>query len=189
MRELPSTVLGPDEKASPLRLLQVLTLSHHPDRSFISISPPRHQSSQAHEGSNGTGEASTVVAVPNPTHTEEFLQLMRSRMGPLWTSRQAMTVTNGAAFEFDDFKVRIGDLRQGQGAQPTRGVIVEVEWLADGEDYVGEAEEMEDGARLLRELWAKLELHGGREIINVPGMGSGGKGMCLARQYCELLRY
>lgn len=190
-------------------LLQILTLPHHPQqqqqqqgRSFVCVSrghhhppPPPLKEQGPDAQTNGEDKHQqhrrqqhspqpVIVAIPHGTHTEELMVLLRTRLGPLWTSRHTLGVINGAAFEMEDFRVRVGDLRvvsgrQTMGTQASRGVLVEVEWVGDGDgggDGGGTV-----GEEVLKAFWERLEL--GR-----LGVVGGGTGLELARLYCEVLR-
>lgn len=110
--------------------------------------------STSHEGPQSSNDepnsGSSMIVIPHPQQTDDFIQLLRTRMGPLWTSRLAMSVGNGVYFEVEDLKIRIGDLvaqginpAAGAGAgvavggaaaaaqQIPRGVIVELAWSGD----------------------------------------------------------
>ncbi|KAI9823034.1 MAG: hypothetical protein M1832_002688 [Thelocarpon impressellum] len=222
-RLMRSTVASTSTSSSSVRYLQLLSLSHRPGRSYINVTPPQSQSqgpSQAATVALPSADvksheqpAGAMVAVPAPGQADELSHLLTTKMGPLWTSRQSLLVSHGAAFELEDFRVRLGELRQAQGAQMSRGVIIEVEWLGDS-DGDGEGEETADawetGELAIRAFWDALGLQGGRSYIRVAGVGVGvgggdgdgeskgkgkgkGKGKAsraldLPRQYCELLR-
>lgn len=87
-------------------------------------------------------------------------------------------------FDIGDFRVRVGEARQGfGGAQIVAGVVVEVEWWGEGEGEVGAWAEAEG---MIRGFWESL---GGvaraRECFLVMGV-EGGEGT--VRQWCEILR-
>ncbi|KAI9852763.1 MAG: hypothetical protein M1838_005521 [Thelocarpon superellum] len=81
-------------------------------------------------GAAHTGGGS-MITIAAPSGTDEFSTLLSTKMGPLWTSRQMLIVSNGLAFEVQDFRIRLGEVKQAHGAQVSRGVVVEVEWLVD----------------------------------------------------------
>jgi len=180
----PSTSSTADEKGNALRYLQFLSLTHQPGRSYVGISAPK--SGQAKEGS--AAEAAAVIAIPQQGQSDELVQLIITKFGPLWSHRQMLQVTNGSGYEVEDFRIRVGEVRQGHGGQ-ARGVVVEIGWLA-GDNGEGEAQDSADwemGQAVIRAFWEKLEVPNGREYIAVPGVGTG-KGMDLERQYFDLLR-
>ena len=81
-----------------------------------------------------------------------------------------------------DFRIRVGEVRQGVGGTVHgRGVVVEVEYL--GEE--GGEEEWEEGERVIRAFWEGLGVRGGREVVRVPGVEEGAGEV---RQWCEVLR-
>lgn len=100
----------------------------------------------AYQRRNASSDEQTSTITIHPTQADDLIQLLRTRMGPLWTSRQSMFVNNGLVYEVEDLRVRIGDL-MAQGAGPgaeggsgrslgaaqqtARGVIVEVTWAGD----------------------------------------------------------
>ena len=166
-----------------VRYLQLLTVSHLPGRSFVNVSPAQAQPTSQ----TGTVPAGNMVAIPAGPQTDEFSHFLTAKLAPLWTSRQTLLVQNGFGFEMEDYRVRIGEVKQAQAAQAPRGVVVEVEWLGDGDDGASGGE---TGEMAVQAFWDALELQGGRKYIKVPGAGGNGKAKSsdLARQYCELLR-
>ena len=191
MRETPRTVPSTgDDKASTSRYLQFLSLSHRPGRSYIAISAPQAQTRAgtpaSSVGDSANGEApATIIAIPSGLQSEEMVQLVVGKLSPLWSHRQTLHVGNGMAFEMEDFRIRIGEVRQGQGAL-VKGTVVEMEWLASPG---GDLEERDwDTAQLvIRAFWETLGIDGAREVIRVSG--SGDKGFDLVSQYCQLLRF
>ena len=123
-----------------------------------------------------------MISIPSGAQSEEFIQLMVSKFGPLWTPRQITSVRNGQAFRIGDYNVRVGEIMQGNSAAAMvgRGVIVEIEWAgANGEDDAG------DDDVLVQAFWQTLDVKGARECLHVAGVeeefGS-------VRQWCEVLR-
>ena len=180
-----------DDSAKPqaLRYLQVLSLSHDPGRTHVAVKTT-YPLSQTQAGtpatSSGVGESisepATVVAIPSGAQSEELLQLMVSKLGPLWSQRQVLQVNNGQGFEVGDFRVRAGEVKQGQGpggAQQARGVIAEITWLAEkDEDWV-------IVESVIRAFWEGLDINGAREYIRVAGVE---ESFSTIRQWCEGLR-
>ncbi|KAI9792182.1 MAG: hypothetical protein M1816_002722 [Peltula sp. TS41687] len=178
-------------------LLQILTLPHfHPGRSFIGIggggggvtnsgTAPQQQPSQQQRQQQ-------MIAIPSGTQTEEMALFLRTRLGPLWTSRHTMAVGNGVGFELEDFRVRFGDLRivsraqTGTGVQGCRGVVLEVVYLdGGGAGDRGAGEQEEEG--VLRAFWERLEV-GKWSVVGREGGGGDGLGLGLPRLWCEVLR-
>lgn len=190
MRETPRTTLSTaDDKASASRYLQLLALSHRPGRSYIVISAPQAQTragtpaSSVGDGAGSEGPA-TVIAIPSGLQSEEMLQLVVGKLSPLWSHRQTLLVGNGLAFEMEDFRVRVGEMRQGQTL--VKGTVVEVEWLAAADEDSEEESDCDTAQLVIRAFWDTLGIDGAKEIMRVPG--SGNKGFDLVNQYCQLLR-
>ncbi|KAI9800027.1 MAG: hypothetical protein M1833_003556 [Piccolia ochrophora] len=190
-----SSTTSPSDRPPPPRFLQVLSLSYHPNKSYVCISssppPPQTTSSST---ATATPPPPTIIAVPSPSSTEELIQLLTLKMGPLWTSRQTLVVSGGASFEMEDMRVRIGEVKQGGsgvgtgggpgagGSQIGRGVAVEVEVGIErggreedgGEDDEEDVqEETEDKGKLEEVDWVA-----GEEAIRAiwEGLGlSGGR--------------
>ena len=90
---------------------------------------------------------------------------------------------NGQGFEVGDFRVRVGEVRQGMGgAIQGRGVVVELEYLGGGEE--GE-EDWDTAESAIRAFWAGLGVPGAREFIRIQGVE---EGWGVIRQWCEVLR-
>lgn len=169
------------------RYLQVLNLSYQPERSYVAITTT-YASSQIQAGTPATsssggessGDSATVVAMPSGIQSEEFVQLMISRFGPLWTQRHNVQISNGQAFEAGDFRIRLGEVKQGHGGAPQgRGTIVEIEWMD------GDHDDWETAEGVIRGFWKGLDIPGARELIKVAGIE---EGFSNARQWCEVLR-
>lgn len=197
------TLDGPvKSKPTGQRLLQILSLSHHTPRAYVAItainSPLQTKantptSSQQNGEVAVTGDFATIISIPTGSATEEFTQLVATKFGPLWQPRQALHVMNGSAFEVGDFRVRIGELKQGYGAGGTltaRGAVCEIEWLGlesiNPSSTVGAQKEDWKGAEpVIRGFWETLEVKGAREVFWVSGLGDGTGSV---RQWCEILR-
>lgn len=135
------------------------------------------------------GEPATIISIPSGPPSDEFVQLIVSKFGPLWQPRQILNAANGQAFEIGDFRVRIGEVRQGGGGggQMARGTICEVEWVG-GDDEDEEEKKTEDwdaAEAVIGGFWEGLGLRGARSVFNVPGLGLGEGSV---RQWCEILR-
>ena len=190
----PSLANGVDKAKPPgPRFLQILSLSHHAPRTYVAITST-HAASQARAetpaSSNisaeaASGEPATIVSIPTEPSSEEFIQLIVSKFGPLWQQRQILNIVTGHAFEIGDFRVRVGELRQGGsgGGQMGRGAVCEVAWV--GGDAEPGKEGWEAGEAVVKGFWEGLALRGARAVYWVPGLGDG-EGTI--RQWCELLR-
>ena len=178
---------GESPKTHEPRYLQVLHLSHHPDCSYLAVTRG-HSSSEIAAGTPAASnskiendrEHAAIIAIPSGNQTEEFVQLMLSRFSPLWTQRQVLQVVSGQAFEAGDFRVKVGELRQGQGgSQQSRGVVAELEWISGDESDWSSAEAIIVG------FWEGLDVKGAKGYIRSPGVGSG---FNTVKQWCEALR-
>ena len=125
-----------------------------------------------------------MISIPAGPQSEEFVQLVTSKFSPLWQQRQMLTVAHGYAFEIGDFRVRVGELRQGSGAgaQMGRGTVVEVQWLGNEE---GGEEDWESAKAVIEAFWDALGAKGARRVFWVPGLGKGEESI---RQWCDILR-
>lgn len=126
-----------------------------------------------------------MIAIPSGLQSEEMLQLVVGKLSPLWSHRQTLLVGNGLAFEMEDFRVRVGEVRQGQTGL-VKGTVVEVEWLAAADEDSEEESDCDTAHLVIRAFWDTLGIDGAREVMRVPG--SGNKGFDLVNQYCQLLR-
>ncbi|KAL6716838.1 hypothetical protein ACLMJK_004750 [Lecanora helva] len=197
-RETPTEPTADKSRASPQqRYLQTLALSHHAPRAYVAITstnaPPQSRAMTPASSSNistaetASGEPATLISIPSGSSHEDFVQLVVSKLSPLWQQRQVLTVPQGYAFEVGDFKVRIGELRQGGaggggGAQMGRGTVVEVEWSGDEEK--GE-EDWESAEAVIGAFWDGLGVKGAKRAFWFPGLREGEGSV---RQWCEILR-
>lgn len=93
---------------------------------------------------------------------------------------QSVQISNGQAFEAGDFRVRLGEVRQGQGgASQGRGTIIELEWMG------GDQNDWETAEGIIGGFWKGLDVQGARELIKVAGVE---EGFSNVRQWCEVLR-
>lgn len=190
----PSPTNGVDKAKPPgPRFLQILSLSHHAPRTYVAITST-HAASQTRAGTPASsnisaeaasGGAATIVSIATGPSSEEFIQLIASKFGPLWQQRQILSAGRVYAFEIGEFRVRVGELRQGGsgGGQMGRGAVCEVAWV--GEEAGPEQEDWEAREVVVKGFWEGLALRGAREVYWVPGLGDG-EGTI--RQWCELLR-
>ena len=193
---------GPEKaKSKSQRFLQILSLSHHAPRAYVAITasqgpsqqkPGTPAASQQNGETTGLGEPATIISVPAGSVSDDFTSLIVSKFGPLWQSRQILHITNGAAFEVGDFRIRIGELKQGFGGvtQMTRGAICEIEWndtdsVQQGSTDGPREEEWMAAEPVIRGFWDALDMKGARDVFLVPGLGDD---MSSVRQWCEILR-
>ncbi|KAI9754860.1 MAG: hypothetical protein M4579_004517 [Chaenotheca gracillima] len=199
---------GQDDRSSAdQKNLQILTLSHHPGRSYVGVttSPrqlpqkgatPLSAPSQAGDLTDAVAPPA-VIAVPSPVQSEELNSLLLTRMGPLWTSRLTL-VAHGLVFKIGDFGVRVAEVKLGQGStssQTYRGTIIEAEWAAAGGDpsLPGslQPEEIEFAEEVIKSLWQELKLPEGKSAIRIPENGEeefSFNRLNTAKQYLEVLR-
>lgn len=176
------------------RYLQILALSHHTPRTYVAVTTtnaPSQTRAGTPASSNisagaeaASGEPATVISIPSGRASEEFIQLIVSKFAPSWQQRQTLNVNNGYAFEIGDFRVRIGDLRQGAGggAQMGKGVVVEIQWIGSGG---GGEEDWDSAEAVIGSFWDSLGVRGARKVFWVPGLGEGEGSV---RQWCDIMR-
>ncbi|KAI4174607.1 MAG: hypothetical protein LQ343_002180 [Gyalolechia ehrenbergii] len=135
--------------------------------------------------SNGTSTepVATVVSIPSGPSTDEFIQLLTSKLGPLWQQRQSLTVVDGSAFEVGDIRIRAGELRQSLGgAQLVRGVVVEMTRKV----RVDEESDGQGREEMIKAFWEELGMKGGREFM-ATGLEGTGDGFEDVRMWCRVL--
>lgn len=195
---LPTTLSHDKSKPPPpSRYLQTLTLSHHAPRTYIAITsthaPPQTRAGTpadaAWSTSTGGSDPATLISLPTSPSSEEFITLLLTKYGPLWQQRQILGIVNGQGFEIDDFRVRIGEVRQagggvggggpGQMMGIGKGAVCEVEWVG------GEEGDLEGAGEVIAGFWEGLGVKGGRKVYEVPGVREGDGSV---RQWFEGLR-
>ena len=182
MRDTSSTL--PNADASP-RYLQFVNISHISGKTFVAVSPQPEPNvkAKAQAAAAGGQEGMSMIEIPAGSEIE-FLTLILKKMEPLWAFRQHVRVDFGQAFETEEWRVRVGDVKAVNPAR-VRGCVVELqvkEIAGDEMDTDWEANEM-----VLRRFWQKLGIEGAKEFIRVPGIGENDH-FALPRQYIELLR-
>ncbi|EDN03459.1 Med20 superfamily domain-containing protein [Histoplasma capsulatum] len=93
--------------------------------------PQQHQQSQQ----NPTPQApdpspsgpKTMMILDYPSY-QSFHAITLRACEPLWCPRHTLTVLNGSHYEINDFRIRIGDVRQTAPQTRVRGTIVEIEY-------------------------------------------------------------
>ena len=181
------TIQEDPAKLQSSRYLQVLSLSTHPRNNYVVLTsnsaPPQTRAgtpATSASGGESLGEPANIIAIPAGPQSEDFVQLLIARLGPMWALRQTLQVNQGLTFEVDDFRIRLGEVKQGQGSsQQTKGVIVELEWLGEMEIEAVAAEEA------IKSFWSSLNIKGARDYIRIPGLGDNFGSI---RQWCEALR-
>lgn len=134
------------------------------------------------------GEPATIISIPSGPPSEEFIQLIVSKFGPLWQQRQILAVASGQGFEIGDFRVRVGEVKQGTGGggtQVVRGAVCEIEWVGGDDEEDEKMEDWDAAEAVIRALWEGLGVRGARSVFNVPGLSQGDGGV---RQWCEIMR-
>ncbi|KAL8928775.1 MAG: hypothetical protein Q9208_001553 [Pyrenodesmia sp. 3 TL-2023] len=158
-RSAPAPAVSDGEPSpSPPRYLQVVNLPDYPSDTFIAVTPTV-------SSSNVDGMISdpiaTVIATPAGPSTDEFIQLLLTKLGPLWQRRRVVMVFDGSTMEVGDFRIRAGELRNDIGkAQVVRGVIVEVTYV----DQAGGSQDGENGEDMVKTFWDELGVKGAREF-------------------------
>ncbi|MCJ1321933.1 hypothetical protein MMC15_007278 [Xylographa vitiligo] len=186
LEEIANEILNEDgSKGQASRYLQMLYISTHPRYSYVvttttSVPSQTRAGTPATSSSGGesTGEPSKVFSIPSGPQSEDFINLIVARMGPLWMPRQVLQVSNGQIFEIGDFRIRIGEVRQG-GTQQVRGTICEIEWTS------GDKNDWATGEDVIKSFWTALDMKGPREYIRVPGIDEEFGNI---RQWCDALR-
>ena len=177
-----------DEKPKPgPRYLQMLALSHYPGHSFIAVTRTQAASqtragtpASSHISADGSGESATLISIPSGPQSDDFLHLVGSKMGPIWMQRPTLSVSNGLSYRMGEYRVRLGEVRQGAGSgAQLKGIAVELEWTGaeEGEWEIGEA--------AIRAFWDTVGLKKGRGVVQIAGWE---KGMGTVRQWIEVLR-
>lgn len=183
-RDIPAGDSSDAIKTSGHRYLQILTLSHHAPHTHVGITKT-HPSPATGIGTSTTSpkdaaihsvgsEPATIIAIPAGPLSDEFNNLMLSKLGPLWQQRQALHVSGGSSYEVGAFRIRIGELKQGLVG---KGALCEIESL-DEEDWLS-------AEAILKAFWEGFGLQGGREVYRVPGLD---EGQSSVRQWLEIMR-
>ncbi|KAL8692900.1 MAG: hypothetical protein Q9218_002158 [Villophora microphyllina] len=142
------------------RYLQIISFSGHPQHSYIVISAT--EGSVTVENSTAAPDA-TVISIPSGASTDEFNQLLLTKLGPLWQPRQLLAVVDGLAYQVGAFRMRVGEVRQGiGGSQLVRGVAIEIAVEEQGD---GELEDRGSTEKMITTFWAELGLTGGKEFL------------------------
>lgn len=138
----------------------------------------------------GRGEtAATISSIASGQATDEFVQFLANKLAPLWTVSKIASVVNGLSFEVGDFRIRVGELRQGIGSSLVlRGIIVEINWAGDGGggEGGGDSDGMEEESEgVIKGFWEPLGVKGWKEVFQVAGSAEGNGRV---RQWFEMLR-
>ena len=68
-----------------------------------------------------------MTTVPLPSYATLFSHFLHACQ-PFWCHRHTVVVPSGVVYDVEDFRVRLGDVRQTQPAGRVRGTVVEIEW-------------------------------------------------------------
>ena len=144
----------------------------------------------------------TSIAIP-PDQTENFLQLIASKLGGLWTPRPPLQVFRGSVFDLGEFLVRVGELRQAGSQNALRGLIViieEVDLAAQSEEYTAKNGSCSAGDAngiginstisrdMLRSIWNSVHIEGAKEFIRAVPRDPEATRFDEAQHCCEALR-
>lgn len=165
----------------------MLALSHHPGHRHVAVTTTQAASqtragtpASSNVSAEGSGEPATLVSIPAGSPSDDFLHFVSSKMGPLWMTRPTLSVSNGQGYRTGEYRVRLGEVRQGAGSgAQLKGIAVEVEWTG------GEEGDLETGETMIRAFWDGLGLKKGRGVVHVAGLE---KGNGSVRQWFEVLR-
>ncbi|KAF2400730.1 hypothetical protein EJ06DRAFT_529841 [Trichodelitschia bisporula] len=190
-----------DDKTHPPRLHHILHLLNWPQLTHIVISggPP-----SPNGNADPTQALETIIAIPYAQQAS-YIQLLKLKMGALWTPRTVLQVANGSAYEAGEITIRLGDLRQLVGPGAHHGVVcflqMQFEVPGEGEDGLGggamevsvspEAVAMaEQSAKdALTEFWQNSGVGGtARETWRFSGPGEAENGLGEAGLWCDVLR-
>ncbi|KAL9594726.1 MAG: hypothetical protein Q9219_006865 [cf. Caloplaca sp. 3 TL-2023] len=155
---LSSSTANGEQEPSP-RFLQIVSLPDHANSSFVAITPLA--TADTAEGISSDPVAS-VISIPAGPSTDQFTQLLVSKLGPLWQQRQTLAVVDGFTFVVGELRVRVGELKQGLGGTHlVRGVLAEVAMIGPEHQRPGWQLENET----IQTFWRELDMKGAREII------------------------
>lgn len=99
-----------------------------------------------------------------------------------------VTVANGLTYEVGDFRIRVGELRQGLGSsQVLRGIVIEINWAGGvGGGGAADSDRMEEEVEgVIKGFWEPLGVTGAKEVFQVAGFAEGNG---TVRQWLEMLR-
>lgn len=98
------------------------------------------------------------------------------------------SVANGLSYEVGDFRIRVGELRQGMGSsQVLKGIVVEINWAGGGgRGEGGVSDPMEEEVEgVIKGFWEELGVKDAKEVFQVAGFADGNG---TVRQWFEMLR-
>ena len=158
----------------------MVSLPEHPQESFVTISPIDLPTTK--EGTP-TDSKAVIVSIPSGPSTDDFAQLLVSKLGPLWQPRQLLAVTDGQAYETGGLRTRIGEIKQGAaGAQLVRGVIVEVSYVGQDAALLGKS----SVETIISGFWEQLGVNEAKPYFR-PDSGEKADGFEDVRLWCRAL--
>jgi len=185
----------------------VLHLSHHGQKAFVAVdghgaakSNPANDTSGKAAMATASGMADTVITIPL-SQRDQFYDLIKTKMGALWTPRMTLQVLNGAAFEAGDYIVRMGELKQVGSQQIIRGVVVCIQskpspeqdnetvdkMKVDDSTTHGQDESTKVRRDAVRDFWKKFGVvEGTKEAFCASQPGD--DGFAEVRLWCSVLR-
>jgi hypothetical protein len=200
-RESINLAAGQDSNRAPssaqtLRYVQVLNFTYRPRKNYFATSLRRASIGQNGSLANGSvnGQKDDLISIKTISRpefgTEDGFDVTEKFMGPMWAHRQTLQVYQGVAYEIDEFRVRVGDLRQLAPRQQVKGTVVEIQWVRS-EDGDEEAEDEMMGEVLIKGFWKKFGMELGekqvvKEFVRMPRVQNEEIG--LVKQWVELLR-
>ncbi|OCK82907.1 hypothetical protein K432DRAFT_380014 [Lepidopterella palustris CBS 459.81] len=205
-RSAPTAPTDTTTDPKPAQFQHFLSLTYHPEKSYICHHPPSAKANSASE--------SLIIAIPY-AQGDTYLTLLTTKLSALWTRGSALQVKQGVTFSIGDFIVRFGELKLlragigsgGQGA--TQGTVVMIQTSAltsmdeEGdtqsdtvmteEQEAAEREEAEKEAQeLIRALWTELAGRGREGVKEVmsrfEGTGQERERWAEVRIWCEVLK-
>lgn len=158
------------ETINDQKYVQILDLSYHENNYIVTTD-------------SACKVPAVIAEISSAEANNTFMEFMTTKMGPLWSLRQNVSVRDGQAFLCGDFTVRTGELRQGGGPNALlRGIVVEISWAGDAEN-----EGTEDNEEMIREFWNSMEIKSAnvKASVNLPGKVDRFR---VVRQWSEVLR-
>lgn len=170
--------LLPTSKA-PRRYMQYVALAHHPGKVYIGCT--RHDAKDEPLPQD-------IIVVPAGFQTDDFFMVTAMRkMEPLWNLRAMMKIEGGLSYELDDWKIRLGELKQSGGAQGprSRGWIVELSCKDNGGRLEGAGLEAD-----VQDLWRDIGngIDGMKLFVSRQGIGAETDNFAAVKLWMEVLR-
>lgn len=112
---------------------------------------------------NGSPTAA-IVSISVGASTEDFSQLLLTKLAPLWQPRHLLAVVDGLCYQVGDFRIRVGEVKQGIGSsQLVRGVAIELAFMNPDE---GGLESCDGATQMIMTFWEELSLTGAKEFFS-----------------------